>query len=144
MSQNISTALGITLVVAPIVLSVGFTGLLLWLTVTYRVQIGKAIGATANALYKNYTSIIKYAREKLLTRSAYFRYGILVCMVVSIIHGSHLFATQENIPILNYLEIAVFDIGTYALVEGLISTRKKGYVLASICILLTILQCTLL
>lgn len=149
MALKLDTALSVLAIVIPIVVTLAIAGTLVWLVVKYHSEAGKglaavikalctAIVAIATHLYKNYTSIVTYIKTKLLTRSAYFRYGILVCMVVSVIHGSHLFATKENITILNYLEIAVFDIGTYALVEGLISTRKKGYFVASLLILVAI------
>ena len=100
--------------------------------------VGQAIAAICKAIHANYKSFVDFARSKLLTRGAFFRYAILVCMMMSVVHGSHLFTTQNNISALDLALAATFDIGTWVLMEAMISTRKRGYLGASIGILVSI------
>ena len=102
------------------------------------IVVGQAIAVISKAIHANYRSFVDFARSKLLTRGAFFRYAILVCMMMSVVHGSHLFTTQNNISALDFALAATFDIGTWVLMEAMISTRKRGYLGASIGILVSI------
>lgn len=153
-NTTVTMLLNWIMIVVPVVVALGISGLCVYLLYVYRVVVGKAIGvgiqsiATAIAtlfrvIWKNYTGILTFIKTKLFTRAAYFRGAVLACMVISISHGAHLFSTSQNATVLGLLDMntllsATIDIGIWVLIEGMISTRKRGYVGASFGILVGI------
>lgn len=93
---------------------------------------------------KIYVTGITKTVKKYFTTATYFRAAILVCMIVSIGHGSHLFATKENTPWLQFALAGTIDVGIWVLIEALIALRKRGYLLASISVLCGIIVLSVL
>jgi hypothetical protein len=57
---------------------------------------------------------------------SFFHLMVIVCMLASMIHGSHLFSTVNDIPIVNVLLAAVLDIGIWILMDACIKLKRQG------------------
>jgi hypothetical protein len=101
--------------------------------------VGTAVVDTAKYLHKNYTGIKNVIVKALGTRTAFFHFGVLVCMTASVVHGSHLFINKDNVQALNYLLAATFDIGIWFLMQSTIYLKRQGKNAASYFLMIIII-----